>query len=85
MTMPHERRSAVDRTRDFLSDLLDPKKTPRVPKQIREQAYRCLKHYPEEYWMGEAAIAAPGIWGEQVEERDNRQWKKSYFEGFINK
>jgi hypothetical protein len=36
MTMPNERRWAVNNTRQFLVDLMDPKKTPRVPKEIRE-------------------------------------------------
>ena len=46
MTMPYERTWTVNNTRDFLYDLLDPKKTPRVPKNIRLQARRLLKHYP---------------------------------------
>lgn len=64
MTLPYERRSAVDRTRYFLYDLLDPKKTPRVPKQIREEAYRCLKHYPLPYEMEQAAEQAPAVFGD---------------------
>ena len=58
MTMPSERKRAVNNTRQFLADLMDPKKTPRVPSAIREEAYHCLKHYPDEYYM------------EQWEERD---------------
>jgi hypothetical protein len=64
MTMPNERRNAVNYTRQFLVDLMDPKKTPRVPKEIRKEAYRCLKHYPGEYYMEQAAMWAPGIFGE---------------------
>ena len=62
--MPNERRNAVNYTRQFLVDLMDPKKTPRVPKEIRKEAYRCLKHYPGEYYMEQAAEQAPGIFGE---------------------
>ena len=62
--MPNERRNAVNYTRQFLVDLMDPKKTPRVPKEIRKEAYRCLKHYPGEYYMEQAAMCAPGIFGE---------------------
>ena len=54
MTMPNERRNAVNYTRQFLVDLMDPKKTPRVPSSVRKQAYSCLKHYPGEYYMEEA-------------------------------
>ena len=64
MTMPNERRWAVNNTRQFLVDLMDPKKTPRVPKEIRKEAYRCLKHYPGDYYMEQAAEQAPEIFGE---------------------
>ena len=46
MTMPDEAHRAVVQTRRFLVDLLDPKKTPRVPSAIRVQARRLVKHYP---------------------------------------
>lgn len=64
MTMNYERRHAVNRTREFLVDLMNPKKTPRVPKEIREDAYRCLKHYPGEYDIERAAEQAPEIFGD---------------------
>ncbi len=64
MTMPNERRHAVNRTRDFLCDLLDPKKTPRVPKSIRDRAYRCIRHYPSEFHMDTAREQAPEVFGE---------------------
>ena len=51
MTLPCERTSAVLRTEKFLLDLQDPKKTPKVPKHIRQEAYRCLRHYPSQYNM----------------------------------
>ena len=62
--MPNERRWAIENTRIFLSDLMDPKKTPRVPSAVRKEAYRCLKHYPGEYYMEEAQKMAPAIFGE---------------------
>ena len=46
MTLPNERTRAVIYTHRFLCDLLDPEKTPRVPKYVREYASRCLRHYP---------------------------------------
>ena len=49
MTLPDERSRAIMQTRAFLRELLDPKKTPRVPRAIRHRAYYCLKHYPF-YW-----------------------------------
>jgi hypothetical protein len=46
MTLPDEAHRAVIQTRQFLINLLDPQKTPRVPSAIRVQARRLVKHYP---------------------------------------
>lgn len=46
MSLPHEQAHALVRTREFLFELCVPSKSPRVPRRIREQARRCLKHYP---------------------------------------
>jgi len=51
MTLPIERTQAVLRVERFLLDLRDPKKTPRVPKAVREEASRLLRHYPSKYHM----------------------------------
>lgn len=51
MTMPRERTQAVLRVERFLMDLRDPKKYPRIPKAVREEASRLLKHYPSQYDM----------------------------------
>lgn len=51
MTLPIERTNAVIRTEKFLIDLLDPKKTPRVPRSIRQDARNLLRHYPSEFEM----------------------------------
>ena len=51
MTIPLERTRSVNNTRQFLMDLLDAKKTPRVPKSIRESARHCLRHYPTKFDM----------------------------------
>lgn len=70
MTMPDERRNSIKYTRDFLRDLLDPKKTPRIPKEIRKRAGSCLRHYPGDYHMEQAREAAPDVFGEW-----DSQWK----------
>lgn len=46
MTTRQEEINAVYKTRHFLMDLLDPKKTPKVPKYVRQDASNLLKHYP---------------------------------------
>lgn len=53
MTLPIERTLAVKNTENFLCSLCDPKKTPRVPKEIREQARSLLRHYPSKFDMDE--------------------------------
>ena len=63
MTMPIERNWAIKNTRQFLVDLMDSKKTPRVPSAVRKEAYRCLKHYPGDYHMEEAQRLAPSVFG----------------------
>ena len=70
MTMPRERQLAIKNTRNLLLDLMDPKKTPRVPHVIRKEASQCLKHYPSEYDMSEAA--------ESLDRQNKRQrvWKE---------
>lgn len=61
MTLPDERYRAVVYTHDFLRKLLDPKATPRVPKAVRQEARRLLKHYPAEFYMDQAARKAPDV------------------------
>jgi len=46
VTLPSERRLAVENARAFLLDLLDAKATPRIPRSIRQRARAILKHYP---------------------------------------
>jgi len=46
VTLPSERRLAVENARAFLLDLLDTRTTPRIPRSIRQRARAILKHYP---------------------------------------
>jgi hypothetical protein len=61
MTLPYERNRSVIQAEQFLLDLCDPKKTPRVPKRIRAQARSLLRHYPTNYHMKEASEMAPSV------------------------
>lgn len=67
MTLPDERYAAVLRTRQFLLDLCNPQKTPRIPKDIRKQAVWCLRHYPDTWEMQSAAQTSPGVFQERME------------------
>jgi len=61
MTVPVERTNAVIRTQKFLLELLDPKKTPRVPRLIRQDARNLLRHYPTEFDMNMIADREDGV------------------------
>lgn len=55
MTIPIERSWSIKNTRNFLRSLLDPKETPKVPKSVRQVAYRCLRHFPSDLDIEQAA------------------------------
>jgi hypothetical protein len=65
MTIPSERTRAVLYTQDFLKDLLDPTKTPRVPKEIRRRAHSLLRHYPSDYDMEVTVEEGSSRFGDQ--------------------
>lgn len=64
MTLPDERYRAVMQTKQFLIELLT---TPRVPKVIKDQARSCLRHYPSEWEMQQAAECTPHVFAERME------------------
>ena len=53
MTLPYEEVNSLKAVRQFLYDLLDPSKTPRVPRAIRQRAHRLSKHYPMDFSIQE--------------------------------
>lgn len=61
MTIPSERYNSLIMTREFLEALLDPKRTPKVPKSIRREAYWCLRHFPWDIHLSEIAKKLPGV------------------------
>jgi hypothetical protein len=61
MTLPDERYRAIMYAKSFCEDLLDPRKTPRVPKDIRRRALGVLRHFPDEYYLSMLAEARPDI------------------------
>lgn len=85
MTLPNERRNSIAQTEQFLIDLIDPAKTPRIPKRIRERASACLRHYPTWYHMLEAKKYAPKIFGEWDSEFDNEEHSSHYYDTERNK
>lgn len=61
MTLPDERYRAVQQTRQFLIDLMDRKKYPRIPRAVRGEAYRMLRHYPSDWDLDRLAEKSPDI------------------------
>ena len=64
MTLPDERYRAVVKTREFLLEILT---TPRVPKNIKDSARWCLRHYPSDWDMQRTALQAPDVFQERME------------------
>jgi hypothetical protein len=69
MTLPIERSRSITNTKEFLLDLLNPEKTPRVPKEIRKRAYQLLKHFPGDFDINMAADGAPSYFGHLKEDK----------------
>jgi hypothetical protein len=44
MTIPIEHIHSLRMTRNFLRELMDPKKTPGIPRCVRKQASSCMRH-----------------------------------------
>jgi hypothetical protein len=61
MTMPCERYNSIVYTEQFLLDLCDPKKTPRVPLEVRNRARSCLRHYPRPFDLDMLSTKCPEI------------------------
>ena len=69
MTLKYERTNAIENTREFLYSLLDPKKTPKVPREIRRRAGACLRHYPGRFDMEQVlAGKAQKVFGRDFED-----------------
>jgi hypothetical protein len=67
MTLPDERYRAIKWTEQFLQDLCDRTKTPRVPRSVRQQASRLLRHYPSKWDLDRISAKAPEVIVENME------------------
>ena len=67
MTMPNQRTRAVMGTREFLLRLMSPYLSgglKRIPKHVREEAQRLLRHYPGVVDIAAAGHAVPTVFDE---------------------
>jgi hypothetical protein len=67
MTLPDERYRAIRQTRQFLIDLQDRTVYPRVPRAVRAEAYRLLRHYPGDYDLERLSEKSPDVIVKEME------------------
>ena len=68
MTLPDERYRAVMWAERFLRELAhDTKKYPRISKQVRQEAYSIMRHFPSSWDMKRVADASPEVFQERME------------------
>lgn len=63
MTVPYERTRALIQTYELLKHLQDPQETPRLPRWLRQEARRLLRHYPTYSNIELAHKALPHLFG----------------------
>ena len=65
MTLPVERTRSVQYAADFLLRLagFGPQPIKRIPKSVRDEARRILRHYPTTYDLADSARRMPDRWG----------------------
>lgn len=69
MTMPNERTRAVIHAVEFLTRLVSPYNEngiKKIPKAVREEALRVLRHFPRPFDLYEAAKCAPDVFDTQT-------------------
>ena len=67
MTLPDERYRSVVQTAEFLRELCDAKKTPRLSREIRQHALALLRHYPSSYDLDRCAARSPDVFAAEME------------------
>ena len=67
MTLPDERYRALKWAEQFLRDLQHPDKTPRVPREIRDQARSILRHYPTTWDLERLSRKSPDVIIQEME------------------
>ena len=67
MTLPDERYRAVKTAAQFLARLAGGEYA-RVPKAVRAEARSVLRHYPLDWDLKQAALAAPHVFQERMDD-----------------
>ena len=61
MTLPDERYRSLRQAKKLMEDLVDPGKSPRVPRIIRERALGALRHFPSDWELESMATKCPEL------------------------
>jgi hypothetical protein len=61
MTLPDERYRSLRQAKKLMEDLVDPGKTPRVPRIIRDRALGALRHFPTDWELEKMADNSPEL------------------------
>lgn len=83
ITLPDERTRAVIRTRDFLlrlASVYSKDGYKKIPKEVRLEAIRLLRHYPGTWELARAARGEDDIFDEAEAERLSPVWEKLGYE-----
>jgi hypothetical protein len=63
VTTAHQRTRSILQTREFLSGLASAEAWPELPSQVRDEARRLLRHYPEPWHISRLHERMPEEWG----------------------
>lgn len=81
MTMPCERTQAVINAVNFLTRLISPYNEngiKKIPKAVRQEALRVLRHFPRSHDLYAAAKCAPDVFDAEVllryDEEQEKKW-----------
>jgi hypothetical protein len=67
MTLPDERYRSIQHAALFLQQLCNPAITKRIPREIRREAARVLRHFPSQYDLQQLESAAPHVVQQRME------------------
>lgn len=70
LTTPHQRTRAVLHTRQFLNRLMLSDAWPELPSEVRDEARRLLRHFPEAWHLSKLHVRIPEEWGSLDAVRD---------------
>jgi hypothetical protein len=59
MTVNYERFNSAKSTREFLAWILESKCRDLKPRELKDRAYRLLKHFPEDWWLDDVKKKLP--------------------------